>query len=116
MASYRFFFCCGGNSGRAGQASLDHADRMQEREPVGVFIGSQGGFVHQATDSKVGQEQAPELLLHQLWRLTAQHDLGAAQVCLEFIQGGFYLPALVAERSQFLGGSTGGVEDVVINR
>jgi hypothetical protein len=34
----------------AGQASLDHAHRVEERKLVGIFVRLQGGFVHQATN------------------------------------------------------------------
>jgi len=61
---------------------------MQEGEPIGIFVGFESGFMHQATDGIVGHEQAPELLFHQLRRLTAQHDLSPAQMRLEFVQGG----------------------------
>jgi hypothetical protein len=61
---------------------------MQEREPVGIFVGFESGFMHQAADGVVGHEQSPELLLHQLRRFAAQYDLGAAEVRLEFVQSG----------------------------
>jgi len=61
---------------------------MQEREPVGIFVGFESGFMHQAADGVVGHEQAPEFLLHQLRRFATQHDLCPAQMRLEFVQGG----------------------------
>jgi hypothetical protein len=67
--------------------------------------------MHQTANGVMGHEEAPELLFHQLRRLTAQHDLGTAQMRLEFVQGGFYLPALVVKRRQFFGRSLGGVQD-----
>ena len=57
----------------AGNAALDHADRMQEGELVGILIGLESRFVHQVADGKVGHEQALELLFNQLWRLAAQY-------------------------------------------
>jgi hypothetical protein len=33
----------------------DHAHSVQGREPVGIFIGLEGGFVHQTADGEVGQ-------------------------------------------------------------
>ena len=89
---------------------------MQEGEPVGIFVGLESGLVHQAADGVVGHKQAPELLLHQLRRLAAEHDLSAAQMRLEFVQGGFYLPALVVEGRQFWGRGLAASRMVVINR
>jgi hypothetical protein len=71
-----------------GHASLDHADRVKEGKPVGVFVGLQGSFVHQAADGEVRHEQAIKLLSHQFRSLAAQHDLGATQMGLQLIQGG----------------------------
>ena len=76
---------------------------MQEREPVGIFAGFEGGFMHQTADGVVGHKQTPELLFHQLRRFAAQHDLGTAQMRREFVQSGLYLPALVVKRGQLLG-------------
>src|SRR5436305_3045023 len=84
---------------------------MQEGEPVGVFIHLACRFMHQATDSKVRHEQSEKLLPDQFWCLAAKHDLSAAKMRLEFIEGGFHLPALVIERGQFFGWSLRGVED-----
>ncbi len=58
----------------------------------GVFIGLQGGFVHQAADGKMRHQQAEELLRNQYWRRAAQYNLSATQMGLQFVQGGFDLP------------------------
>lgn len=71
-----------GNSGVAGQAALDDAHGMNDKETAGIFIGFHGGLVHQPADGEVGHEQAPELLLHQLARLAPERDLRAAQMRL----------------------------------
>ena len=46
--------CCvgrsGANSNEAGETALDHSDRVQEREAVGVLAGLQGGLMHQRQD------------------------------------------------------------------
>ena len=67
--------------------------------------------MHQAADGEVGHQQAIELLAHQFRSLGAQLDLGAAQVCLQFVEGGLDLPTLVIEGGQFRGRGLGGVED-----
>jgi len=49
--------------------------------------------MHQAADSEMSHQQTVELLAHQIRRFAAQHDLGAAQVGLEFVeQQGDILP------------------------
>ena len=67
---------------------------MEEREPVGILIGLQGGRVHQAADREMRQNQPTELLAHEVWSLAAQDDAGAAQMGLEFIKRGFKPPPL----------------------
>ena len=76
---------------------------VDEGKPVGVFIGLQGGFVHQAADGKMRHQQTEELLLDQFWRLAAQYNLRAAQMGLQFVQSGFDFPTLVIEGGQFFG-------------
>lgn len=66
-----------GNSGIARHAALDHAHRMEERKPVGVCIGLQSGFVHQAADRKVRHQQTEEFPLYQFRRLATQYNLSA---------------------------------------
>jgi hypothetical protein len=39
---------------------------VDERKPVGIFIGLQSGFVHQAADGKMCHEQTEEFLLSSL--------------------------------------------------
>jgi hypothetical protein len=36
---------------------LDKVDRMHEREPIGIFVGPQGGVMHQAANGKVRHQQ-----------------------------------------------------------
>ena len=59
---------------------------MDERKPVGIFIGLQSGFVHQAADGKMRHQQTEELLLDQFRRLAAQYNLSAAQMGFQFVQ------------------------------
>ena len=65
---------------------------------IGIFVGFQGGFMHQSANSEVGHHEPVEFLTHQIRRLAAQDDLGAAQVGLQFVERGFDLPSLVIER------------------
>ncbi len=84
---------------------------MEEGEPVGIFVRFERGLVHQAADGEVGHHEAVEFLAHQIGGFAAQHDVGTAQMSLEFVERSFYLPALVIEGSQFFGRSLVGVED-----
>ena len=66
---------------------------MKEREPVGIFVSLESGLMHQAADGEVGHHEAIKLLTHQIGGFAAQHDLGSAEVGLEFIeQQGDILP------------------------
>src|ERR1039458_6105109 len=110
-ALWKALFCRGGNSAIDTHFAADHAHGVEKREPVGVFAGFESGFVHQAADGEVSHHQAVELLTHQIGGFAAQHDLGSAEVGLEFIERGVDLPALVIKGSQFPGRSLGGIED-----
>src|SRR2546428_10227288 len=87
IASWNAFLSRGGNSSVAGQLATDDSDGVKERKPVGIFSGLQGGLVHQTPDGKMRQQEAVKFLPHQVRRLAAQHDLGPAQVSLQFIEG-----------------------------
>ena len=62
---------------------------MREGEPVGIFIGLQGGFVHQPAHGEMCQQQTPELLPDQFRGLAAQDDARAAQVRFQLGQRPF---------------------------
>jgi hypothetical protein len=66
---------------------LDNVDRVHEREPIGIFVGLQRGFMHEATNGEVRHQQTIKLLLHQFRSLAPQYDLGAPQMGLQLIQG-----------------------------
>ena len=53
---------------------------MQEGETVRIFVGLERRIVHQCADREVGHQESVELLTHQIGRLAAQDDFGAAQV------------------------------------
>ena len=77
--------------------SLDNPYGMEEREPVGIFIGLQCGFVHQAADGIVRQQQTIEFLLDQFRCFAAQHNLSAAQMRFKLVQGDFDFPPFMIE-------------------
>ena len=78
---------------------------MQEGKAVGVLVGFEGGFMHQAANGEMCHQQPEHFLADQIGGLAAQHDFGAAQMGLEFVERGFDFPALVIERGQFGGRS-----------
>lgn len=59
--------------------------------------------MHQAPHGEMGHHHPIELLSNQFRGLAAQDDLGAAQVGLQFVQGGLNLPTLMIESRQFFG-------------
>ena len=67
--------------------------------------------MHQSADGKVGHHQSIELLTYQIGGLAAQHDVSTAQMSLEFVKRGFYLPSLVIESRQLPGWGLAGIED-----
>ena len=90
--------------------SSDDAYGMQEREPIWVDIGLERGFVHEASDGKMGQQEAVEFLAHEFRGFAAQDDTRPAQVRLEFVQRVFDFPAFVIERREFVGRRLAGVQ------
>jgi len=84
---------------------------MKEGKTVGIFVGFERGLVHQTADGEVGHHEAVELLAHKIGGFAAKHDLGAAQMGLEFVEGSFDLPAFVIEGSKFFGWGLAGIED-----
>src|SRR5271169_3740669 len=101
----------GGNGAESYELSAYDANGMQERETIGVDIGFARGLVHQSADSEVGHHEPEEFLAAQIGRLAAQDDFGAAQVGLQFVQGGFDFPTLVVERGQVRRRSLFGIEN-----
>src|SRR3954453_15058973 len=65
-ASCRAGLARGGKRGEQGQLAAHPPYGVQEREPVRVLVGPQRGLVHQPAHREVRQQQAPELLPHQL--------------------------------------------------
>ena len=73
---------------------------MEEREPVGILVGFERRFVHQAADGKMSHHEPIEFLANEIRCLAAQHDSGAAQVGLKFVERGFDFPPLMIEGRQ----------------
>jgi len=86
-----------------GEFSSHDAYGVNEGEPVGVDIGLECGFVHEAADGEMGQQEAVEFLTHEFWSFAAQDDTRPAQVRFEFIQRVFDFPPFVIERGEFVG-------------
>ena len=80
-----------------GHPPLDNSYGVEERKPVGIFIGLQCCFVHQAADRIVRHQQTIEFLLDEFRRLAAKDNLCTAQMRFEFVQGDFDFPAFVIE-------------------
>jgi hypothetical protein len=72
----------GGNGKKAGKLSLDDANRVNEGKPVGIDVSFERRFMHQSANGEVRHHQPIKLLAHELRRLAAQDDLGAAQARL----------------------------------
>jgi hypothetical protein len=78
---------------------------MDERKLVGIIVGLECRFMHQATDREVGHHESEELLSNQIWSPASQDDFGATQMGLQFVQGGLDFPAFMIESSEFDGRS-----------
>src|SRR5271169_5710987 len=52
----------GGNGAEDQQFPADDSDRMQERQSIRVFVGSQRRFVHEAANGEMRHHQAEEFL------------------------------------------------------
>ena len=62
---------------------------MNEGEAIWVFIGPQGGFMHEAADGEMGHEHPEEILSNEVGGFAAQDDLCAAQMGFQFAEGLF---------------------------
>src|SRR5215469_2756945 len=84
----------GGKGGLLGHGAASQPQGADERDAVGVDVAVQGGGVYELADGPVHEQEAPDLLLHAVGGLGAQHDLGTALVGFELVQGGLELPPL----------------------
>src|SRR3954463_11550070 len=109
-ASRRAALAGGGKRREQRQLAPHHPYGVQEREPVRVLVGPQRRLVHQPAHGEVRQQQAPELLPHQLGGLAAQHHPRAPRVRLQLGERALDLPPLVVQRGQLRRGSGDRVE------
>ena len=72
--------------------------------------------MHQAANSEMSHQETVEFLPYQIGSLAAQHDVCPAQVCLQFVEGGLDLPALMIEGGQFAGRGLVWIENSGRNR
>jgi hypothetical protein len=61
---------------------------MEEGQPVWVLIATQRRFVHEAAHGEMRHQQTVELLPYQIRCFTAEHDMRAPQMSLEFVERG----------------------------
>ena len=59
----------------------------------------------------MGEEVGVDLLAHAVRQLAAQHAARATQVGLEFVVGGFELPAVAVENGEFFGRRGAGIQE-----
>src|SRR5271163_5193186 len=52
----------GGNGAEDEQFAADDSDRVQERQPVGILVGPQRRFMHEAANGEMRHHQAEEFL------------------------------------------------------
>ena len=74
---------------------------MDEGQLIWIDISFPRGFMHQPPYRKVSHQQTIEFLADQVRGLAAQLEAGTPQVCFEFIQSGFNLPAFTIQGRQF---------------
>src|SRR5690349_4303135 len=84
-----------GGKGRASGPAADDADRPLELDPVRAGARVRGGGADQGADRVVGEQVAPDLLLHHVRRFGAQDLSRAAEVGLELGVPGLNRPLLM---------------------
>src|SRR6185312_9917686 len=89
------FQSSGGKTRRTGGGAAGDAQDPGEGDPVGIEVGGLGGPGDQRGQRMVDQEPGPDLLIRQLGQARAQDLSRPAQVGLELVVAGLFLPALV---------------------
>ena len=92
-----------GDVRRPGGGAADQAERFGEGDPVWVQVGGCGRLGGQRADRVVDDQIGPDFLIDQVRQPGAQDPAGAAQVCLELVVSGFFLPPLVVAGGQLAG-------------
>ena len=110
-ASWNSALSSGGNSVVDRQLTTDDPHCVNKRQPIGVLIGFDGRFMHQAANGEVGHHETVELLTDQIGCLAPKDNPRAPQVGLEFIQCRFNLPTFMIEGGQLMCWSQLGIED-----
>jgi hypothetical protein len=88
-----------------------HAQRADERDPVGIGVAVDGGFVHEVADGVMDEQEAVEFLLGAVGMAGAQNEVASAEVGLDFVQRGLELPPLGVDGGQLGRRGYGGVKD-----
>jgi hypothetical protein len=88
----------------------DHPYGVQEGQLVRVAAGLAAGLIDQLAQREVDQQQAVDLLLHQVGPAAAQHQPLAGQAHFEFGEDPLALPALMIQGGQLGRGGRDRVE------
>ena len=64
--SWNAFLSRGGKCDPGGHFTANDPDGVEEREPVWIFIGFEGGFMHDAAHGEMSHQKSKELLLYQI--------------------------------------------------
>lgn len=99
---YASFSFMGGRARFLACASGGGAETWQKRRAVGIQIGLQSGFVHDAANGVVRGAQAVRLLLRAGRRSRPSDDHRASLARLEFIEGVLDLLAFPVERRELM--------------
>ena len=103
-----------GNVRRPGGGAADQAQCPGEGYPVGVQVGGCRGPGDEGADRVADDQAGPYFLVGQVRQAGAQDPSGAAQVALELVVPGLFLPPLVVTGGQLAGGGAVlalGIED-----
>ena len=79
----------------------DHPHGVEEGQAVRVAAVLAAGLIDQLAQREMDQEQAVDLLLHQVGPAAAQHQPLARQGYLQFGEDALALPALMIQGRQF---------------
>ena len=79
------------------QMPPDNPHRMEKGQRVGIAAGVLAGLMDQLPQGKVGEQQAVELLLHEIRPAAAQHQPLAGQAHLQLGEGALAFPTLVVQ-------------------